>query len=258
MPKTYEEIEAKIQQVLDSLPPDFVPNLSRLARENDLPYYRLRKRYQGCRTLFNRPSGTYKLSNAQNFVLREFIRFLDQLGVSARVAHVVRCANTILEADHRDSLQPRSTVTTRWARAWIKRQDDIFVRRQRHLDLNRVLAHDIDGIQKWYDGFIKIIIDKGIDSADIWNFDETGFRIGIGKDQWIITYEPNRRHFMAASDNRETITIIESVNAVGDVINPLLIIQGSQYLVRYFIDLPDRYYITISDTGYANDEICLD
>ena len=63
---------------------------------------------------------------------------------------------------------------------------------------------------------------------------------------------------MAAPDNRETMTIMESVNAVGDVINPLLIISGSQYLSRYFIDLSDRYCIALSDTGYANDEICLD
>jgi hypothetical protein len=258
MPETYEEIEARIQKVLDTIPPDFTPNISRLAGENNLPYYRLLARYHGRPTRFERPSGTLKLSESQNYVLREFVRFLDQLGISARVAHVVRCANTILQADYEDPSLPPPTVTNRWARAWITRQDDIFVRRQRHLDLNRALAHDIDGIRKWFDGFIKIILDYGINPADIWNFDETGFRIGIGKDQWIITYEPNRRHFMAAPDNRETMTAIESVNAIGDVIAPMLVIKGSQFLARYFADLPDRYCTAMSDTGYSNDEICLD
>jgi DDE superfamily endonuclease len=257
MPDTYEEIEDRIQQVLDSILPDSTPNFTRLAKENNVPYKRLLARYHGRPTLFERPSGTLKLSETQNVVLREFIRFLDQLGVSARVAHVVRCANTILQADHTDSSLPLPSVTIRWARAWIKRQDDIFIRRQRHLDLNRQLAHDIDGIQKWFDGFIKIILDYGINPADIWNFDETGFRIGIGKDQWIITYEPNRRHFMAAPGNRESMTSIESVNAIGDAIDPMLVIQGSQFLARYFTDLPDQYCIATSDTGYVNDEICL-
>jgi hypothetical protein len=224
MPDTYEEEEAKIQSILDSIPPGFKPNIARLSREKGVHYQRLLARYHGRGTLFDRPSRTLKLNESQNFVLREFVRFLDELGVNARVAHVVRCANTILLADHDDPSQPPPTVTDRWAKAWISRQNDIFVRRQRHLDLNRVLAHDIDGIQKWYDGFIKIIIDKSINPADIWNFDETGFRIGIGKDQWIITYEPNRRHFLAAPDNREIMTAIESVNAVGDVINPVFVI----------------------------------
>jgi hypothetical protein len=258
MPDTYEEVEARIQRVLDSIPSDCTPNISRLARDNDVPYQRLRARYHGRKTLSERSGGHFKLNESQNFVLREFVRFLDQLGVSARVAHVVRCANTILQADHADPSLPPPTVTTRWAKAWINRQEDIFVRRQRHLDLNRALAHDIDGIQKWFDGFIKLVTDYGINPADIWNFDETGFRIGIGKDQWIITYEPNRRHFMAAPDNRESMTAVESVNAIGDVIAPMLVIQGSQFLARYFTDLPDRYCIAMNDTGYTNDEICLD
>ena len=63
---------------------------------------------------------------------------------------------------------------------------------------------------------------------------------------------------MAALDNRELITTIEAINAARDVITPILVIQGSQYLTRYFIDLPDRYSIATSDTGYTNDEICLD
>jgi hypothetical protein len=62
---------------------------------------------------------------------------------------------------------------------------------------------------------------------------------------------------MAALDNRESITAIKAVNAAGDVITPILVIQGSQYLTRYFINLPDRYGIATSDTGYTNDEICL-
>jgi hypothetical protein len=257
MPDTYEEEEAKIQRIIDSIPPDFKPNIALLARENGVHYQRLLGRYHGRGTRFQRPSGTLKLNERQNLVLREFIRFLDRLGVSARVAHVVRCANTILQAEADPSL-PLPTVTARWAKAWITRQEDIFIRRQRHLDLDRALAHDLDGIQQWFNGYIKVVTDYGINPADIWNFDETGFRIGIGKDQWIITYEPNRRHFMAAPDNRESMTAIEAVNADGDVIPPMLIIQGSQFLARYFLDLPDRYCIATSDTGYANDEISLD
>ncbi len=224
MPDTYEEVEAKIQQIVDSIPPDSTPNISRLARDEDVPYQRLLARYHGRPTLFKKSGGHFKLNERQNFVLREFIRFLDELGVSARVPHVVRCVNTILLADYKDLSLPPPIVTVRWVRAWIKRQDDIFVRRQRQLDLERVLAHDINGIQKWFNGFIKLITDYGIDPADIWNFDETGFRIGIGKDQWIITYDPNRRHFMAALDNRESMTAIEAVNVAGDVIDPILII----------------------------------
>ena len=77
MPATYEEVEAKIQSIIDAIPPDFKPNISRLARENDVSYHRLLARYHGRPSLFERPSGTLKLNESQNFVLREFIRFLN-------------------------------------------------------------------------------------------------------------------------------------------------------------------------------------
>ena len=38
MPATYEEVEAKIKSIVDAIPPDFKPNISRLARENGVPY----------------------------------------------------------------------------------------------------------------------------------------------------------------------------------------------------------------------------
>ena len=53
---------------------------------------------------------------------------------------------------------------------------------------------------------------------------------------------------MAAVDNRESITAIEAVKAAGDVIDLILIIQGSQMLERYFPDLPDRYGVTPSSS----------
>ena len=86
MPSTYEEEEAKIQSIIDAIPPDFKPNISRLARENDVNYHRLLARYHGRSSLLNRAGGHYKLNDSQNFVLREFVRFLDQLEIGR--AHV--------------------------------------------------------------------------------------------------------------------------------------------------------------------------
>jgi len=37
----------------------------------------------------------------------------------------------------------------------------------------------------------------------------------------------------------------------------MLIVKGETLLERYFDDLPDNYFLSASDTGYVNDEICL-
>ena len=69
MPETYEEVEARIQAIINGIPPGSKPNFTRLALEKKVPYQRLLKRYHGRRTLFDRPSGTLKLSESQNFIL---------------------------------------------------------------------------------------------------------------------------------------------------------------------------------------------
>ena len=69
MPATYEEVEAKIQSIIDAIPPDSKPNISRLARNKHVPYQRLLARYHRRGSLFNRSGGHFKLSESQNFVL---------------------------------------------------------------------------------------------------------------------------------------------------------------------------------------------
>jgi hypothetical protein len=257
MSTAYDDIESRIQRALSTSEAHTKPNYAQLARQFDVPYQRLLARSKGRTTLYSRPSGTLKLNTSQNYVLREYIRYLDSLGVPPHIPHVVHCANTILRADHDGDDNP-PTVDNRWARAWLRREPDIYVRRQRHLELNRRLSHDVDTIRTWYEGFHNLVVQYGVDAADIWNFDETGFRIGIGKDQWILTFHPFKRHFLAAPDNRESLTLIEAVSGAGSVIPPFIIISGSQLLERYFVHLPDHYGVAMSETGYNNDKISLE
>jgi hypothetical protein len=63
-----------------------------------------------------------------------------------------------------------------------------------------------------------------------------GFRIGIGKYLWVVTFEPRRRVYLPV---RTTLTMTEYVNAEGSAISPMVIIEGAVLLERYFTDLPD-------------------
>ena len=69
MPDTYEEVEAKIQGIIDAIPPGFKPNIAGLLREKGVPYQRLLACYHGYRNHFDRPSATLKLNESQNYVL---------------------------------------------------------------------------------------------------------------------------------------------------------------------------------------------
>jgi hypothetical protein len=97
---------------------------------------------------------------------------------------------------------------------------------------------------------------------NIYNFDETGFQLGQGKAEEVITAYPDRFQSTESSqsDSRESCTVIECIAADSDVVAPYIIFKGSVHLERWYRldNLPDNYRIAISPKGYTNDELGLD
>ena len=49
----------------------------------------------------------------------------------------------------------------------------------------------------------------GIQSEDYYNMDKTGFRIGVGKDQWSITKVSDRPLYLPSANDWDLITAVE-------------------------------------------------
>ena len=61
------------------------------------------------------------------------------------------------------------------------------------------------------------VSEHGIVADDIWNMDETGFQIGVGKDQMVVTKQ-RRAHYFSLPTNCESATAVEAISAAGRVI----------------------------------------
>ena len=94
---------------------------------------------------------------------------------------------------------------------------------------------------------------------DIWNMDETGFRIGVGKDQLIVT-KRRRAHYFGIPENRESATAIEAISAGGEYIPAFLILAGQMHMAPWYQipGLDEDMVIRPTPTGYSNDEISLE
>jgi hypothetical protein len=55
------------------------------------------------------------------------------------------------------------------------------------LDANRHASKNPEAINDWFVKFKAVVLEYGIVADDIWNMDETGFQIGVGKDQMVVT-----------------------------------------------------------------------
>jgi hypothetical protein len=95
--------------------------------------------------------------------------------------------------------------------------------------------------------------------SDLYNIDETGFRISIGKAHKVVTrHNTSERLYLPDPDNRESITSVETICADGSGIPPIVIISMQIHLEGTFRDLHEDILVGISNSRYSNDELNLD
>lgn len=91
-------------------------------------------------------------------------------------------------------------------------------------------------------------------TSDVYNMDETGFRMGCVRGRNVITHIHTKSVYLADLDKRESITVLEYICADGSTIEPMLILKGEVLLETYFDDsLSDETLLVISPTGYTNE-----
>jgi hypothetical protein len=93
---------------------------------------------------------------------------------------------------------------------------------------------------------------------DIYNFDETGFQIGVTSSEQVIVPKDYIVVYTADPDNKELITSVETVNWAGKKVPPMIIFTGAYHLRKHFDNNIDGDILfTRSSTGYSNDLLSL-
>jgi hypothetical protein len=110
-------------------------------------------------------------------------------------------ANLLLK--HRGDDTPK-TVGKNWPTQYIKRHPGLSSRFSRKYDYKRALMEDPNIIIEWFKLVERTITQYGITSDDIYNFDESGFAMGISATTKVITesFYTGRRGVLQAG-NRE-------------------------------------------------------
>jgi len=140
------------------------------------------------------PATNKLLSDPEEAAICRYIDRLDAINLAVKPEFVEDAANAVLAA--RCSRAERAnppTTGSRWTTRFLKRHG-YFKRKQKKLDTNRKDAENVEVVKRYFQQLQEVIGKHGIQPTDIWNMDETGFRIGMGKDQMIVT-KRKRAHY---------------------------------------------------------------
>lgn len=249
------EQEGRILLAIEAIKNKEIQSVHEAAYRFQVPRTTLRDRVNGRQNRSEKRANGHKLTQVEEDSLKQWILSMDTRGVAPRPATVREMANLLLARRGSTSIQ---TVGENWVTKFVKRHTELKSRFSRRYDYQRAKQEDPKVIQAWFDTVNRTIQQYGILSEDIYNFDETGFAMGLIATAKVITRaEYYGKRSLLQPGNRAWVTTIESTNASGWALPPMIIFKGKFYNQAWFDNLPGDWRFEVSRNGWTTDEIGL-
>ncbi|KID80940.1 transposase [Metarhizium guizhouense ARSEF 977] len=192
-----------------------------------------------------------KLTDLEESTIIQYVLDLDARSFPPRLRGVEDMANRLL-AD-RDA----PPVGINWASKFVKRHQELSTRKTRSYDYQRALCEDQAVIRGWFQLVRDTVAKYGLQDEDMYNFDETGFAMGIISTTMVVTSSERRgKPRLAQPGNREWVSVIQGINSQGWAIPPFIIVAGKHHLSNWYEDstLPSDWVIATTHNGWTTNE----
>jgi hypothetical protein len=257
MSKNPAEQEGRILLAISTLKKKEISSVREAARVYHVPETTLRRRLKGATCRLEKRANSHKMTQNEEESLIQWILSMDRRGAAPRPSHVREMANILLSKRGETTTQ---TVGEKWVYNFINRHDEIKTRFSRRYNHQRAKCEDPKIILEWFNRVQITMMQHGIAPEDIYNFDETGFAMGLVATAKVVTRaEMLGRPFLIQPGNREWVTSIECVNSTGWVLPPCIIFKGKVHIEGWYQDtaLPAGSRIEVSQNGWTTDQIGL-
>jgi hypothetical protein len=241
--------EQRIAKALRELKDGTLKNPAVAARVHHLPYDKLLRWSKGMSSIESNGGHNKALTTEQEQALLLYIDCCEELGRLCKRKHIKIGANTLLAL----SGSPFH-VSKSWTTRFIKRTKCL-----RHwtkpLLAQRKAAQKRDNIELHFEKFRRRYEKLHMKPENLYNFDETGFRIRCLASQIVFT-RTDRQVYISDLDNRELVTSMESISGISTTTDPIMIMPGQQMKEKHFPKgLNDGIWIGVSESGYTNDRL---
>jgi hypothetical protein len=213
--------------------------------EKGLPNYSLRSaaldykvsrttltaRYNGRQTRLEAHAKEQKLTPSQENVLKEWIKALGRRGLPMSLHLVAEQASVILGGD---------PLSEHWARHFRTRHPDLQSRWASGLECCRAKALNRPQVTEYFNILIELITKYNIIPSNIYNMDEKGVQLGIGKRTLVLVDRDQKTIQHLENGDRELVTIIETVCADGSSVPPSVIFKALRRNLAWSRNNPDQ------------------
>jgi hypothetical protein len=221
--------EGRIALAIQAFKQGHISSLRATAKAYDVPESTLRDRVKGIPARRDTVPNNRKLTTTEESTLIKLILSMDQRGLAPTKDTVHQMANLLLQKRSQDQTNP-TTIGQRWVYNLVRRHPALKSRYNRKYDYQRAKCEDPALIRPWFQLVRNTIEKYGILDADIYNFDETGFQMGVISTTKVITgAERSNRPVSVQPGNREWVTAIDCICADGQSLPPVIIFEGKMH-----------------------------
>ena len=165
--------ESQIILAIEAIRQDKKLSRRKAAAIYNVPEATLRYRMNGRASKLESRPAAHRLTITEEEAVIQYILDLDTRGFAPRHAGVEDMANLLLA--RRDG----GRVGKHWAEKFVKRQPQLKTRFNRAYNFQRALYEDLELIGAWFKLVYNMRAKYGIHDCDFYNFDETGFMMGV-------------------------------------------------------------------------------
>ena len=247
--------EARLLLAIRALEDNEDLSIRAVAKLYNVPEATIRHRRNGRRARRDIPANSRSLTDLEEQTIVQYTIELSARAFPPRLRGVEDMANHLRR--ERDA----PPVGQRWAHNFVKRQPELRTRYTRRYDYQRAKCEDPKVVSEWFALVRNVKAKYGIVEDDIYNFDETGFMMGIIFVGMVVTTSDGLSSAkLAQPGNREWATVIQGVNALGWAIPPFIILAAQYHLANWYTecDLPADWRIAITENGWTTNAVGLD
>ncbi len=196
---TYQEKEARIAEALKAYhdPDDEdITTLPAAARAFGVPRSTLWNRDHGTKSLSENGGHNTRLNEAQEALLIWYSDVAIERGFPLNYDMIITAATSILKATGKDISGDKERLGPNWAYRWVAKQSELGRYHSvttKPMDYRRKDALTPELIKDYFSKLEAVISKYEIQVSDIYNVDETGFRVGCIHSTTVITHK-NIRH----------------------------------------------------------------
>jgi hypothetical protein len=143
-----------------------------------------------------------------------------------------------------------------WVLRFVKSSEQLQTKWNRKFHSQRARCEDPMTIAAWFKLVEETRQAYGILDTDIYNFDETGFMMGVAATSKVVTRsETVGRATTVQPGNRDWVTTIEYINTSGWMTPPFVILSGKLHQASWYKDLAADWAVAVSDNGWTIDKL---